>query len=503
MDFDGDFLVRQVHQHQYRRIGIVANGEYRWHPDIHRAGLAFADFAQADAAADHVAGLGQQRIIAQGLGVDVQRAVAERTFVDRLDHQFGGFGTGEAGVHFVGPLHRRAHGQPLGPRQVLAHADFFAVADDRCAGQGEQQRMRHRQAVFVAFQHGRQPPTNAAVVGAHVGIGGESPHHLLALFLGQALQIQLVMVAYPGGVLRAAGRRRLFGQRTRQGGGVAAGQRQEIVVVGPEVQQQGEPVAIAEVVGVVLRLHIHLAQQHGFGAAQGDEVAEMFEQPVALGAVAFAGLFDQVRGGIDAEAGNPQAQPERHDPLDLLDHPRVGQVQVRLVLVEQVPVVLAGFLVPGPDAVLDGGEDRFDAVVRLVGPEVVVAEGRVAVAARLLEPAVRDGGVLHHQLDDHVQAEFLGLFQQVDHVGQVAETRVDLQVIADVVAGVLEGRAIEGHQPDGGGAEAAHVVQAFGDAAQIAAAVAVVVAEEGRVDLVDHGVAVPEGAHVRLPVDRE
>src|SRR5690606_11169505 len=78
VDFDGDFLVRQVHQHQYRRIGIVANGEYRWHPDIHRAGLAFSDFAQADAAADHVAGLGQQRIIAQGLGVDVQRAVAER-----------------------------------------------------------------------------------------------------------------------------------------------------------------------------------------------------------------------------------------------------------------------------------------------------------------------------------------------------------------------------------------------------------------------------------------
>src|SRR3546814_8573141 len=74
-------------------------------------------------------------------------------------------------------------------------------------------------------------------------------------------------------------------------------------------------------------------------------------------------------------------QPERHAPLDLVDDLRVGQVKIRLVLVEQMAVVLAGFLVPGPDAVLDRRENRIHEIVGLVGPYVVVTVGRLAVTA--------------------------------------------------------------------------------------------------------------------------
>ena len=172
------------------------------------------------------------------------------------------------------------------------------------------------------------------------------------------------------------------------------------------------------------------------------------------------------------------------------------------MLVEQMAIVLAGLLVPGPDAVFHRGKDRLDGVVRLVGPDVIVAVRRVAVAARLLEPLVLAGGVLHQQFDDHVQAQLLGLFQQRDHVGQVAETGGDLQVVGDVVAGIAERRSVAGHDPHRGGAQPTNVVQAFGDAAQIATAVAVAVAEQGRVDLIDHRVAIPEWAHAQLSAGR-
>ncbi len=172
------------------------------------------------------------------------------------------------------------------------------------------------------------------------------------------------------------------------------------------------------------------------------------------------------------------------------------------MLVEQMAIVLAGLLVPGPDAVFDRGKDRLDGVVRLVGPDVVVAIGRIAVAARFLEPAVFAGGMLHDQLDDHVQTQFLGLLQQGNDVGQVAEALGHLQMVADVVAGILEWRLVEGHEPDRGATEAANVVEALGDAAQIAAAIAVAVTEQRGVDLIDHRVAVPEWAHGQASVGR-
>ena len=46
----------------------------------------------------------------------------------------------------VGPLHRRAHGPPVGDVEVLAHADLLAVEQHRRAGQGEQQAVGHLDA---------------------------------------------------------------------------------------------------------------------------------------------------------------------------------------------------------------------------------------------------------------------------------------------------------------------------------------------------------------------
>ena len=67
----------------------------------------------------------------------------------------------------------------------------------------------------------------------------------------------------------------------------------------------------------------------------------------------------------------------------------------------------------------------------------------------------------------------------------VPNDRVDVEVVGDVVAEVGHRRAVERRQPDRLGAELREVVEARGDAAQVADAVAVGVGEGARVDLVD------------------
>jgi hypothetical protein len=87
-----------------------------------------------------------------------------------------------------------------------------------------------------------------------------------------------------------------------------------------------------------------------------------------------------------------------------------------------VPVELLRLLVPGPDVVLDGGKDGLDpGRVRFVRPDVVITVGRVAIAARLLEPPVLVRGVLGDEVDDNSDTEIIGLLEQPGEVGDVTE----------------------------------------------------------------------------------
>jgi hypothetical protein len=68
--------------------------------------------------------------------------------------------------------------------------------------------------------------------------------------------------------------------------------------------------------------------------------------------VVAAVILDEERHCVDPEPREPQFQPEAEHLADLLAHPRVGHIQVGLVVVEAVQVVLAGAFVQCPDAVL-------------------------------------------------------------------------------------------------------------------------------------------------------
>ena len=63
--------------------------------------------------------------------------------------------------------------------------------------------------------------------------------------------------------------------------------------------------------------------------------------------------------------------------------------------------------------------------------------------------------VVGHDVDDHPQAEGVGVGDQAVEVGERAEARVDVAVVGDVVAGVGLRRRVERVQPDGVDAELA------------------------------------------------
>ena len=111
------------------------------------------------------------------------------------------------------------------------------------------------------------------------------------------------------------------------------------------------------------------------------------------------------------------------------------------------------------------------------------------------------GGVVGHEVDDHPQVELVRAGDQRVGVGEVAEERVDVAVVGDVVAVVVLRRGVERRDPERVHAEVAEVGQPRRDAGEVADAVAVRVGEGTDVDLVDDGVAPPAliGAHVSHP----
>ena len=74
---------------------------------------------------------------------------------------------------------------------------------------------------------------------------------------------------------------------------------------------------------------------------------------------------------------------------------------------------------------------------------------------------------------------------QLVQVGQGAEQRVDVLVVAYVIAVVVHWRAVHGREPDDVHAQAGQVVKAADDAGKVAHAVAVGVGKAAGVDLVN------------------
>ena len=151
-------------------------------------------------------------------------------------------------------------------------------------------------------------------------------------------------------------------------------------------------------------------------------------------------LLEQIRHGVEAEAVDPQVQPEPQGVDDGVTHGRVVVVQVGLMAEETVPEVLPAYRIESPVRRLGVHED--DPSVGITGvvvrPDVEVAVGPVGVFSRRLEPRVLVTGVVHDEVDDHPHPAVVRQPNEPTEVLQRAELRQDAFVVRDVVSAVAQ-----------------------------------------------------------------
>ncbi len=200
---------------------------------------------------------------------------------------------------------------------------------------------------------------------------------------------------------------------------------------------------------------------------------------------------------VDAEPVDAAVAPEAQGLHEVGAHLGVRPVQIGLRDVEVVEVPLAVV-----DALPRGSAEHRLPVrrrLRTVGPgplaeDVAVTRGGAAAGGeRLLEPGVVVRGVVRHDVHHHPDAVGVQLRDELVHVGQGPQPRVDVAVVGDVIASVGEGRGVEGTEPDGIHPQFRQVRNARGDTGDVAQSVAVGVGEAARIDLVHHGLAPPVG----------
>ena len=109
------------------------------------------------------------------------------------------------------------------------------------------------------------------------------------------------------------------------------------------------------------------------------------------------------------------------------------------------------------------------------------------------------GRVVDDEVDDDTHPAVVRGADHLDEVAVVAQTRVDAVEVADVVAVVAVGGRIERHEPEARDTEIGEVVDAAGEAGEVADPVVVAVHVRLDVEAVDHRALPPQVAGVGDP----
>ena len=99
--------------------------------------------------------------------------------------------------------------------------------------------------------------------------------------------------------------------------------------------------------------------------------------------------------------------------------------------------------------------------------------------------------VVGNVIEQHFQAAAMRVGQERIEIIEGAEDRIDVGVVADVVAEIRHRRWIDRRNPDGVHAEPLQIVELAPDAGEIADAIAVAVHKRARIDLIDDAALPP------------
>ncbi len=268
--------------------------------------------------------------------------------------------------------------------------DLVAVVKNRGPREREEKTVHQLDSFPVVAEQRSQAPPDAEVE-ARQPVLRVGAVHVVALFVGDHLERELVVVAQKQGPLRRVGDGRRLREDVDDREPVLHADRHEQARHEREVERHVAFVAIAEVGDRILRPLVGLGQEHAIGVVRIDVAAHLLEELMRLRQVLAVGALalEQIRNGVEPHAIDAHAEPEvqrlQHRLLDL----GVFEVQVRLMRVEPVPEVRPGHVVPRPVRGLEVLEDDSRVLVFLVGlaPDVEVARGAAGPGpAGALEP---------------------------------------------------------------------------------------------------------------------
>lgn len=159
-------------------------------------------------------------------------------------------------------------------------------------------------------------------------------------------------------------------------------------------------------------------------------------------------MLEQPGGHVDAEAVDPAVQPEAQHAVEVGAHGGVTPVQIGLLGREHVEVPLTRtalrLLDPGPGGAAEHRPPVVGRQLTVLPASVGEVEERPCRAVRPVrqggtEPRVLAGAVVGDDVQEHLQAQSVGIGHRAVELGEIAVHGVDLAVVRDVVAVVVLG----------------------------------------------------------------
>ena len=102
------------------------------------------------------------------------------------------------------------------------------------------------------------------------------------------------------------------------------------------------------------------------------------------------------------------------------------------------------------------------------------------------------GGMVEHQVEHDTDAATMRLGQEQVEVGKRTEARIDIHVVAHVIAEVLIRAGIDRREPERIHAQVGQIIQLTCNSGQVAQPVIVAICKRARIGLVNNPVTPPE-----------
>ena len=218
-------------------------------------------------------------------------------------------------------------------------------------------------------------------------------------------------------------------------------------------------------------------------------------RPVRRKALKIQILLD-IDDGINPEAVQPLVQPPINHAVQLLQHPGIFPVQIRLLLGKHVEIIIIRslHLFPGAATKIAAVVARGLAIFSLAEIEIIPVLP-LRVLQGLLEPLMLVRAMIDDQVHHDIHIPLVSLRQKLIKLLHGTKNPVNLLVISNIIALVHKRRLVNRGNPDNIHPQLLQVVQLADNPPQITDAIPIGIQEALGVNLISHLAMPPFALH--------